>query len=151
MPDNKTLNILTINCNKIIKQERDRAAKCSTNTACSHVAVCEQHYANTGQGAGKLRNCYTYTSIYSNLKSNSADRPSVNNNETNHFLSGPNQDNDKRVSTEIKTQIQSDFEDVFSRIGCFDGMFLLQVKPDIKPYQAPPRFVVYALSLLKRS
>ena len=28
---------------------------------------------------------------------------------------------------------------------CFDGMFSLQVKPDSKPYQAPPRHILYVL------
>ena len=30
-------------------------------------------------------------------------------------------------------------------IGCFEGTFSLQVKPDSKPYQAPPQCVAYAL------
>ena len=50
------------------------------------------------------------------------------NNEIIYFLSGPNKDNYKRMSVEITKQLQRDFEDIFSRIGCFDGMFSLQVK-----------------------
>ena len=38
-----------------------------------------------------------------------------------------------------------DFKDVFTRIGCFDETFSLQVKPDSKPYQVPLRCVAYAL------
>ena len=34
---------------------------------------------------------------------------------------------------------------VFNGIGCFKGTFSLQLKPDSKPYQAPPRHVAYAL------
>ena len=30
-------------------------------------------------------------------------------------------------------------------IGSFEGMFSLQVKPDSKPYQTPPRSLIYAL------
>ena len=37
------------------------------------------------------------------------------------------------------------FKDVFNGIGCFDGMFSLQLKPGSKPYQVPPRHVAYAL------
>ena len=36
----------------------------------------------------------------------------VNNNEFKHFLSGPNQENDRRASTKITRQLQRDFEDV---------------------------------------
>ena len=69
----------------------------------------------------------------------------VNNNEINNFLQGSNQDNDKRVSGNIAKQQQRDFEDVFNGIGCFYGIFSLQVKPDSKPYQAPLRHIAYAL------
>ena len=51
----------------------------------------------------------------------------------------------KKQSTEITKQLQKEFEDVFTGIGCFDGTFSLQVKPDSKPYQAAPQFIAYAL------
>ena len=41
--------------------------------------------------------------------------------------------------------MSADFEDVFNGIGCFDGTFLLQLKPDCKPYQGPLRCVAYTL------
>ena len=62
-----------------------------------------------------------------------------------HFLPGPNYDSDKKKSAEITQQLQRDFEDVFNGIGCFDGTSLLQLKPDSKSYQTPPRGVVYML------
>ena len=34
---------------------------------------------------------------------------------------------------------------MFNGIGHFEGTFSLQLKPDSKPYQAPPRHVAYAL------
>ena len=37
------------------------------------------------------------------------------------------------------------FDNVFNGIGCFEGRFSLQLKPDSKPYQAPLRHVAYAL------
>ena len=37
---------------------------------------------------------------------------------------------------------------MFDGIGCFKDTFSLQLKPDSKPYQAPLRYVVYALQKL---
>ena len=34
---------------------------------------------------------------------------------------------------------------MFNGIGCFEGTFSLQLKPNSKPYQVPPRCVAYAL------
>ena len=69
----------------------------------------------------------------------------VSNNVINYFLSGTNQENDRKVSTEIIQQLQRDFKDAFNGIGYFDGIFLLQVKPDSKPYQVPMRCVAHVL------
>ena len=35
------------------------------------------------------------------------------------------------------------FDNVFNGIGCFEGTFSLQLKPDSNPYQAPLRHVAY--------
>ena len=51
----------------------------------------------------------------------------------------------KRVSAEIMQQLQRDFTDLFTGIGCFDETFSLQVKTDSKPYNVLPRCVAYAL------
>ena len=51
----------------------------------------------------------------------------------------------KTAITNITSQIQKEFEDVFMGIRCFEGTFSLQVKPDSKPYQVPPSCVAYAL------
>ena len=61
------------------------------------------------------------------------------------FFPGSNQENDRRESTKITKQLKRDFEDVFSEIGCFDGMFSLQVNPETILYQVPLRLVVYEL------
>ena len=66
-------------------------------------------------------------------------------NKINYFLLGLRQDNDKGVSAQIMQQLQKDFKDVFTEIGCFDGTFSLQVTLDNQPYQVLPRHVVYAL------
>ena len=41
-------------------------------------------------------------------------------------------------------KIHDTFDNVFNGIGYFKGTFSLQLKPDSKPYQAPPRHVAYA-------
>ena len=60
-----------------------------------------------------------------------------------YFLSGLNHDSNKKRSAETTQQLHKGFEDLFNGIGCFDGTFSLQLKPDIKPYQAPLRDVAY--------
>ena len=40
------------------------------------------------------------------------------------------------------------FHNVFNGIGCFKGTFSLQLKPDSKPYQVPPRHVAFVLQKL---
>ena len=48
-------------------------------------------------------------------------------------------------SAETTPQLHKEFEDVFNGMGCFSGTFLLQLKPDSKPYQASLRCMAYAL------
>ena len=50
-----------------------------------------------------------------------------------YFLQGPNKQNDERASTNKTKQIQREFEELFTGIGCFEGTFSLQVKPDNEP------------------
>ena len=42
-------------------------------------------------------------------------------------------------------KIHNTYGNVFNGIGCFEGTFSLQLKPDSKPYQVPPRHVAYVL------
>ena len=56
----------------------------------------------------------------------------------NYFTSSSNIDADKRKSIEMTQIIHNKFGDVFNGIGCFEGTFSLQLKPDSRPYQAPP-------------
>ena len=70
------------------------------------------------------------------------DKPTVNDNNNNsikYFLPGLNSDSDKKASDEITQWLQRKFKDIFSGIGCFNGTFSLQVKPDSKTYQATPK------------
>ena len=97
MPEIEILNILTTYCNRTGTKEKHRAANCCTITATTQGAGCEQHYINTRQEAGKPGRCYTNTSSNSHLKSNSTDKPMVNNNEIKYFLPGPNQINERQA------------------------------------------------------
>ena len=57
-----------------------------------------------------------------------------------------------RVSIEITQQLQRESPDEFKGIGCFNGMFSLQLKPGSKPQQVPQDvWYMYCKSLLKRS
>ena len=71
----------------------------------------------------------------------------LNSSKTTHvpdfFHSSNNKKDDKRVSETITSRIHDEFNDLFSGIGCFEGMFLLQVKEGSHLYQAPPRWVAY--------
>ena len=136
MPNIKILDILIINCNTIGTQEADQSTKCNTNTDNGQGSVVEQLYTDPRQEADRPEKCYTDKGS-SNSKCINIDKPVGNNNKINHFHPGPNQENDKKVSTEITQQLQRDFKNVFNGIGCFDETFLLQVKPDSKPYQVP--------------
>ena len=61
------------------------------------------------------------------------------------FFSSSNIDEDKRKSRDMMQKIHGTFGDVFNDIGCFEGTFSLQLKPNSKPYQVPPRHVAYVL------
>ena len=84
--------------------------------------------------------CFVNTGTTSNF--NNKDKPMADDNKPyklNYFPPGPNQDNDKEASAEITQQLQRDFKDVFTGIGCFDGTFSLQVKPESKPLPGTPK------------
>ena len=78
----------------------------------------------------------------SNFNNRSDNTPLSNNNE-NIFFQGKAK-SDKNASIEVTKQLQKECEDVFTGIGCFHGMFSLQVKPDSKIYQMPPWHIAYA-------
>ena len=67
---------------------------------------------------------------------------------TNYFLSAPSIEIDKRKSTELTQKINNVFDNVFNGIWCFEDTFSLQLKPDSRHYQVPPRCVAYALQKL---
>ena len=61
-----------------------------------------------------------------------------------YFYPLNNVDAGKRSSITMTQSIHMRFGDVSNGIGCFKGTFSLQLKPDSKPYQAPPRHGAYA-------
>ena len=146
MPNINIPNIININGNTIDTEESHRVNNCSPNIAILQGSRHEQHYTKMMQEADRAEKCYTNRDSISNV--DNKDKPMVIDEETNtinYCLPGPCQDNDKRASTEITQQLQRDFKDVFTGICCFDGMFLLEEKPDSKPYQELLRHVTYAL------
>ena len=67
------------------------------------------------------------------------------NKSINYFYSSANTEADKRESDAMTQKIHNTFGNVFNGIGCFEGTFSLQLKPNSKPYRVPPRHVAYAL------
>ena len=82
---------------------------------------------------------------------NNSNGPTLNTNTntlTKYFLSCPNIETDKGKSTGLTQQKHMEFDNVFNGIGCFEGTFLLQLKPNSKPFQALQRCVAYVLQKL---
>ena len=63
----------------------------------------------------------------------------------NYLYSSKDTEADKRWSNDMTQNIHNKYANVFNGIGCFEGMFSVQLKPDSKPYQAPPRCMAYVL------
>ena len=64
-------------------------------------------------------------------------------NQQNNFFQVQAMIQKKRKSTELTQQMHKEFNNVFNGIGCFEGTFSLQLKPDSRPYQVPLRCVAY--------
>ena len=79
---------------------------------------------------------------------NSQNSQNTTNKSIDYFYSLSNIDEDKTNSSVMMHKIHEKFSNVFNGIGCFKGTILLQLKPDSKPYQVPPRHVAYALQKL---
>ena len=125
-PDMATLN--TINLNIDYKQKEIR--ECKTNRGQ------ETHV--------KTEDC-TNKGTQSTVKQDSNGQQHQTNKLINHFYSSNNIDTDKSKSKAMTQRIHEEYGEVFNGIGCFEGTFSLQLKPDSKLYQAPPRSVAYAL------
>ena len=71
------------------------------------------------------------------------------NKSINYFYSSNNIDADTRKSSTMTQKIHETFGNIFNSIGCFKGTFSLQLKPNGKPYQVPPRHVAYVLKTIQ--
>ena len=128
MPDTAALNIINLNIASI----QAEIASCKTNREQEMYAVAE---GCTNTDAGAINKQDTNSQ---NVQNNS-------HNSINYFFSSSNIMADKRQSLRMTQGIHNRFGNIFNGIGCFEGMFSLQLKPNSKPYQAPPRCVAYAL------
>ena len=60
------------------------------------------------------------------------------------IIAGLGTEVDSEASAKITLKMHEEFVTVFTGIGCFEGMFSLQIKDDAKPYQMPLRYIAYA-------
>ena len=90
--------------------------------------------------------CASTTSISKSTNNRNSSTANTNANTlTKYFLPCPNYETDKRKSAELTQQMHKEFDNVFNGIGYFEGTFALHLKPNSRPYQAPPRHVAYML------
>ena len=125
MPDTAALNILNLNIDSIQ----------------THVANCR---TNREQETHKVAESYTNIDI-AGISKQTANGQTQSAKSINYFYSSKITEAGKRESGAMTQKIHNTYNDVFNGIGCFQGIFLLQLKPDSKPYQAPPRHMAYAL------
>ena len=127
MPDTAALKLINLNIDSIQAEVPER----KTNTKQ------EMHVVAKG----------TYMDMDSKTTQGANGQNSQNNanKSINYFFSSSNVDADKGKSSDMTQKIHNMFGDVFNGIGCFKGTFSLQLKPDSKPYQMPPRHVAYVL------
>ena len=130
MPDTAALNIINLNIDSI----QVEIASCKTNREQEMHAMAE---GCTNRDAGEIKQDANGQN-HQNISNNS-------NNSANYFFSSSNIMVDNRQSGKMTQKIHNRFGIIFNGIGHFKGMFSLQLKPNSKPYQAPPRHVAYAL------
>ena len=128
MPDMAALNIINLNIDSV----QVEVAECKTNIGQETQTVSK---GCTDMAAGD----------HTTQNANGQNSQTTTNKSINYFFSLDNADADKRKSSVKMQKIHDTFGNVFNGIGCFEGTFSLQLKPDSKPYQVPPRHVVYML------
>ena len=131
MPDTAALNIINLNIDSI----QAEIASCKTNREQEVQAMAE---GCTNMDTGEINKQDANGQNDQNVSNNS-------NNSVNYFFSSSNIMADKKQSSEMTQKIHERFGNIFNGIGCFEGTFSLQLKPNSKPYQAPPRHVAYVL------
>ena len=138
MPDTAALNIININIDSM-EAASTWKGNCNTN--------CNTKKPNIKQEIHVAKE--SCTNIDEDLKiasnANGSNNSTGINTLTSYFLSSLNMEIYKRKSIELTQRIHNVFDSVFRGIGCFEGTFSLQLKPDSKPYQVPLRCVAYVL------
>ena len=138
MPDTDALQILHINIDSIGTEDAGNTKK--------NIKTDATQESNANQEMYNAVKCCTNTTSISK-STNNRNRSTANTNAntlTKYFLPCPNYVTDKRKSAELTQQIHKKF-DVFNGIGCFEGIFSLQLKPNSRPNQVPTKHVAYAL------
>ena len=139
MPDTAALKIININIHSIEAASTQRE-NCNTNIGDTRKPYTRQKTPVTKESCTNMDEDLKITDNVNGYSNNTNTKTL-----TNYFLSSPNMEVDKRKSIELMQKIHNVFDNVFIGIGCFKRMFSLQLKPDSKPYQLPPRCVAYAL------
>ena len=139
MPDTMALNLINLNVDSI----QTLAAECKTNKKQeTHTSIVACTNTCTIRDEGTKNNSMSRDN---KQDTNGHSHPGNKHISINYFHSLNNVDADKRSSIAMTQKRQTRFGNVFNGIGCFEGTFSLQLKPDSKPYQAPPRHMAYVL------
>ena len=131
MPDMTAFNIINLKIDSI----QVKIAECKTNRGQETHTVVEGY---TNMDAG----------VITKQDANDQNDQNKSNKSINYFYSPNNIEADKRKSSAMMQKIHETFGNILNGIGCFKGTFSLQLNPNSKPYQVPPRHVAYALQKL---
>ena len=126
MLDMVVLNIINLNIDSIQKEIRD-------------------YKTNRGQKTHAGTEDCTKKDAHGTAKQDGNGQQHQANKLINYFYSLNNIDADKSKSNTMTQRIHETYGEIFNGIGCFEGTFSLQLKPDSQPYQVPPRHVACAL------
>ena len=139
MPDTVVLSLIKLNIDSI----QVLTAECKTNKEQeTHTSLEACTNTNTTRDEDCKNN---NVSVDNKQDTNGHNCPGNKHVTINYFHSLNNVDADKRSSITMMQRIHTRFGNFFNGIESFEGTFSLQLKPDSKPYQAPPRYVAYAL------
>ena len=128
MPDTAALNTINLNIDSV----QVEIAECKTNI--------KQEMHNASKGCTN-----TDTDVITKQDTNGQNGQNNTSKSINYFFSSADIDADKTKSSAMMQKIYNTLGDVFNGIGCFEGTFSLQLKPNSKPYQVPTRRVAYTL------
>ena len=125
MPDTAVLNILKLNIDSI----QVEVMSCKTNR--------EQEAYKVVEG------CTNINTV--GITKQKANGQNQSNMLINYFYSSKYTEADKRESDAMTQNIHNAYSNIFTGIGCFEGTFSLQLKPNSRPYQVPLRCSAYVL------